>query len=480
MSHNGHAGSTSEPDKSNETGFDSSHDSRAGAPLEWPEVYRCSVDQIREAFRSLRSLPWSTFSSKQQLEALGDIAPLRSELEALIAHGLTEIDRSGAAHTEHGQTARRWLSQHTGESRASASRTRALGRILEQFPLFAQALDDGAISVDHAHVLANAMNPRVRVILQESEQELVDLASKSTVEQWRRDLRALIDLADQDGPEPEKPKRQDEATVIYDETGRLIVRGEFFGTSAVTLFDLITSETTRQFRAARKEHKHAGNEIPAPKFIRGRALIELLRRGGVHGKSKKGKTEAVIVLDPSSQLHPIRTLDGDDIDPVTAAIMLCDAYLNPLHVDANGHPLSYGRTLRFVSDAQQRALAIRDGGCVFPGCDVPPSWCDAHHIVTWTKGNGPTDINNLVLLCRSHHGLVHSHEWTLEHVGCVGYEVPHSHHGFNSHDCGGTHASTAPPVLTHNVSNRTLDIVNATTRHQRQPNRSETRNCDPP
>lgn len=49
---------------------------------------------------------------------------------------------------------------------------------------------------------------------------------------------------------------------------------------------------------------------------------------------------------------------------------------------------------------------MRDGGCVVGGCQVPARWTDAHHIRHWLDG-GPTSLNNLVLLCRHHHTLVH-------------------------------------------------------------------------
>jgi len=51
-----------------------------------------------------------------------------------------------------------------------------------------------------------------------------------------------------------------------------------------------------------------------------------------------------------------------------------------------------------VSPAQRKALIVRDGGCIFPGCDRPASWCDAHHIIHWLD-SGPTDLWNLCLLC---------------------------------------------------------------------------------
>jgi hypothetical protein len=62
-----------------------------------------------------------------------------------------------------------------------------------------------------------------------------------------------------------------------------------------------------------------------------------------------------------------------------------------------------------VSRAQRRALAIRDGGCVEPGCTAPPEWCDAHHKWHWAHG-GPTDLANLELRCRRHHITAHTHE----------------------------------------------------------------------
>src|SRR5947207_1071753 len=67
-----------------------------------------------------------------------------------------------------------------------------------------------------------------------------------------------------------------------------------------------------------------------------------------------------------------------------------------------------------LSHHQFRALAVRDGGCRFPGCARPVSWCEAHHVVPWEDG-GPTDRANLVLLCwRHHHDFAHHPRWQLK------------------------------------------------------------------
>jgi hypothetical protein len=66
-----------------------------------------------------------------------------------------------------------------------------------------------------------------------------------------------------------------------------------------------------------------------------------------------------------------------------------------------------------VAPAQRTALTVRDGGCRFPSCDRPVAWCDAHHLRHWLHG-GPTDLGNLLLLCRGHHHAVHEGGWQLD------------------------------------------------------------------
>ncbi|HEV3497043.1 MAG TPA: HNH endonuclease signature motif containing protein, partial [Actinomycetes bacterium] len=81
------------------------------------------------------------------------------------------------------------------------------------------------------------------------------------------------------------------------------------------------------------------------------------------------------------------------------------ALLPPILGGAPAQPLDVGRTSRVVQPAQRTALAVRDGGCVFPDCARPLAWCEAHHLWHWVDG-GPTDLANLVLLCRAHHWAV--------------------------------------------------------------------------
>lgn len=85
--------------------------------------------------------------------------------------------------------------------------------------------------------------------------------------------------------------------------------------------------------------------------------------------------------------------------------MACDANVLPIVLGSTSQPLDVGREQRLVTPAIRKALEARDKGCAFPGCRVPASGCEAHHIIPWWMG-GTTSLSNLVLLCPHHHGTV--------------------------------------------------------------------------
>ncbi len=101
------------------------------------------------------------------------------------------------------------------------------------------------------------------------------------------------------------------------------------------------------------------------------------------------------------------TVEGQGpIEPATAQRLACNALLQGVIRDTNGTVLALGRTRRLASRAQRRALRIQDHGvCQFPGC-TSTHHLDAHHVIAWSAG-GPTDLANLILLCRRHHTFVH-------------------------------------------------------------------------
>ena len=102
---------------------------------------------------------------------------------------------------------------------------------------------------------------------------------------------------------------------------------------------------------------------------------------------------------------------GTTMSATRAQRMACNAHLVAMLLDGDSKIVDLGTTRRLYDRHQRLALATRDGGCVFPRCDRPPAWCEAHHLDAWSEG-GLTDLDNAALLCHFHHHLVHEGRWT--------------------------------------------------------------------
>lgn len=97
--------------------------------------------------------------------------------------------------------------------------------------------------------------------------------------------------------------------------------------------------------------------------------------------------------------------NGPDVSAETSERITCDCSKVEITECEHGEPLSIGRKSRIIPPAVRRMLWARDGGCRFPGC-THDRFCDGHHVEHWENG-GETSLDNLVLLCRHHHRLVH-------------------------------------------------------------------------
>jgi uncharacterized protein DUF222 len=146
------------------------------------------------------------------------------------------------------------------------------------------------------------------------------------------------------------------------------------------------------------------------------ALVDLCRLAAGHAPTAGGQRPHVTVTVDLATLRDgigAAALGGGvPLAPATARRLACDATIIPAVLGSAGEPLDLGRAARLVSPAQRRALALRDQGCRFPGCDRPAQWADAHHLAHWAD-RGPTNLHNLVLLCRWHHTAVHERGWAI-------------------------------------------------------------------
>lgn len=92
--------------------------------------------------------------------------------------------------------------------------------------------------------------------------------------------------------------------------------------------------------------------------------------------------------------------------------LACDADVIPAVLGTHSRVLDLGRSHRLFPDHLRLALTARDGGCTFPGCTIPATWCEAHHLTPWWEG-GATSLDNAALLCSAHHHAIHTTDWRI-------------------------------------------------------------------
>jgi hypothetical protein len=115
------------------------------------------------------------------------------------------------------------------------------------------------------------------------------------------------------------------------------------------------------------------------------------------------------------------TSRGQELTVTQLLRIASDAQLIPVVLDRSGVPLDVGFEYRHATPTIRHALTVRDKGCCFPGCTVPPQWCEAHHVIPWwarrpDQPRGPTKVNNLALLCTYHHHIFEQWGWMLHIV----------------------------------------------------------------
>ena len=295
-------------------------------------------------------------------------------------------------------------------SRAAAAGLLKTARVLRRLPIVAAAVADGTLTPGKARVICTAVNPRTTDAAVGNQRLFCDGAHPLTVDQTAVFVRYWLAHADPDGPSGTDPEANT-ARITETFNGRFDLRGSLDAENGAVLA-AIWSTFTNQIRRATR---HDPDPL-TPGRLRAAALIEMARRASATGDHNPAAAPSVLVTISAADLADpngaARIGDHGIIGTAAVHRMCCDATVMRLVLDADNQPLTMGRAVRTATGAQRRLLAERDRGCSFPGCDRPPGWCQAHHIITWDHG-GTTDIDNLTLVCDHHHHLVHDKHWAV-------------------------------------------------------------------
>jgi hypothetical protein len=291
----------------------------------------------------------------------------------------------------------------------------------------------GQVSIEKADVIRSGLGaPTADVAaddLADAAQQLAALAPTVSVENLAARARQLRDDLDADGVRDRERSLRDKRylTLTPLSNGMTQLSGLLDPASAAIVgaaYDAATSPRRGGPRFVDSELRERAERLVADERTLGQialdTFVDLLRIGTEVDPSKLlgACRHAVRVLVTDRDLRERRgpAFIQDQTEAIsieTAEQHICDTGIVPIHFTDDGEPLRLGTTRRLFTSKQRDVLAARDGGCRYPRCERPASWCEAHHRIPWKEG-GPTDTRDGVLLCRHHHMLVHDNHWRID------------------------------------------------------------------
>jgi hypothetical protein len=381
---------------------------------------RSVCDELR--IRDLRAV-----SDDELASYLDDLEHTDRFVDAERARALAELERREVVARDGHLSVASWVVARHGVAPSTAAGHVRMARALEQMPVTAEALAGGEVSSAAVSLLASAQEAAPEQFAL-AEDALVDAARSLPVVKLRDAVARWRESADAERAVQDEERRFERRRLHVSATleGMVRVDGELdpvTGQTVLTALRAVEDADVRSRVGHRSGEHHRPGAEPDPRTPaqrRADALGEICRqwldlaeRPVVSGE----RPHVVVTMDIASlERRAGRLLDLEDvgrIDGETARRLACDANVTRVITDGSSQPLEVGRKTKAVPPALRRAVAVRDGGCAFPRCHRPSSWCDAHHVRHWADG-GETSLANLVLLCRRHHRLVHHRRFTVE------------------------------------------------------------------
>lgn len=343
-------------------------------------------------------------SVEELKERIRSASEAKAKVEAVRAEAAAELARrqgKGAAE--------KTLRDKSGQSTRGARQELETGRGLNDLPVTSDAFGKGKISFDHAKIIVKTSQQG-----DIDEQELVDKAKKQPVDVFAHTARRHVQQrSEDDGMSILRRQRSDrKAWIRVDRgSGMTVLHALLDPINGAKTKSALSKMTNQMWREEDPRHRPTTGQRMAD------ALVELLcgERKEKNDKKKRDGRGPVLVLvahyDPITQLiRDARLGDGAPLPVEAVKDLACQSRILPTIFDSRGQVLWAGTARRIASPTQRMLLIARDRNCV--GCGADPAWCQSHHITPWAA-DGPTDIDNMVLLCSRCHHRVHDQDWEV-------------------------------------------------------------------
>ncbi len=411
------------------------------------DPFGSAVKSARDALAEVADKPtWSIADDAlpDLIKAAEGIAAAAGEMTCRLvaeAHARNLADQHGASSTA------AWLDRLTGCGRPEASQvTRTARRLANRYELVRVALAAGKISLVKAHVIRVALDRLPADLssqtLERAQATMLEHAQMLDPKSLARVGLRMWEVIDPDAVDAHEQQLLEREEARARRSSWLTSRSE----NGITRFWLRTPELVGEaflailaaYAAPRRTDEQGPDTRPYPQRL-GEAFEEWLSRQNPAEMPDHGGLPATLVITAPATGTPAPNGSGADqhtdtpgdgtagagvgvgvgttaagarVSASTVSRLACTAWLTLMLIDDHGVPLKHGRARRLFTLGQRLGFAVRDKGCVFPGCDRPPSWCEGHHITPWSRG-GPTDLTNGCLLCGYHHRLIHQGDWQV-------------------------------------------------------------------
>ncbi|MFY9914860.1 MAG: DUF222 domain-containing protein, partial [Nocardioidaceae bacterium] len=390
---------------------------------------------VRRELADLVDTPTWSLDDKRLDQRIGDVLALKAQVDELAARLVAEADDRNLPHRHGASSTRAHLMTSHRMSAGEASRVVRTAKQLHGTSGLTEptrrAVAAGTVSAEQGVVVAAAINrlsPSVEPDRVDAAQaDLLKHAQALSFTQLQVAANHLVEVIDPEVVDQtlEQQLQRDERDALAGV--QLIVQTQPDGTSNGTFRSLPALHTAILRKALdacaspRRTNPILDDgtgdpALPYPSRL-GRAFCELIEHLPVDELPQHGMTNPSIVVTVDED--KLRAGAGEATLDTRGAIsvgetrrLACNAGLLPMVLSGESKILDLGTSRRLFDRHQRLALATRDQGCVFPGCERPPAWTEAHHRIPWSEG-GATNIDNGCLLCSFHHHLIHQGEWEL-------------------------------------------------------------------